>query len=142
MASLSPESRRGMQRRESSRSSSKRRPRLLRAAATEPSITTSNASRGAMASPQSARRATDLLNQMAYVSTSTPESPFRGSSPPSAQSPIYERANVLGSSPTSRSETMDDLRPHPYSGRYYSFPSFDTWDPDQQEKEGDDIKVA
>lgn len=28
------------------------------------------------------------------------------------------------------------------SGRYYSFPSFDTWDPDQQEKEGDDIKVA
>lgn len=161
MTTPSPDTRRSMQRRDSSRSNSQRRPRLLRACATEPSITTSNASRGVLASPQSARRATDLLSQVAY--SSSPDSLYRGSSPPSSQSPIYdrmEREAILGSSPTRHGEVLDEVhevRPHPCpycpfhaggrgepaadltpstdSGRYYSFPSFDTWDADQQEKE-------
>ncbi|ORY72038.1 uncharacterized protein BCR38DRAFT_26127 [Pseudomassariella vexata] len=48
-----------------SRNSSRRRPRLLRACATEPSITTSSACKGVLASPNSSRRATELLNRVA-----------------------------------------------------------------------------
>lgn len=47
------------------RSSSRRRPRLLRACATEPSITTSSACKGVLTSPNSSRRATELLNRVA-----------------------------------------------------------------------------
>lgn len=34
---------------------------------------------------------------------------------------------------------FDGFRPHLHSGRYFSFPSFDTWEVDQQdeEKEGE-----
>ena len=141
MASMSPETRRNMQRRDSSTCSSKRRPRLLRASATEPSINTSNVSRGALANPQATRRATDLLNQVAFVSSSSSDSLYRGSSPPSTQGPLYERlererAEVLSSSPTSHCGSIDETRPYP-SSRYFSFPSFDTWDPQEKEDEAE-----
>ena len=158
MASISADSRRPTPRRDSSRSSS-RRPRLLRASATEPSITTANVSRSAFTSPPPSRRATDLLTQVAYVSGSSTDSLYRGSSPRSAPSPIFDRDHfrghrddVLSSSPASTGENMDDDRPYscwasddrgtqsdlpkrPDNGRYFSFPSFDTWETDQAEKE-------
>jgi hypothetical protein len=48
---------------------SRRRPKLLRACATEPSITASNASCGALATPDSTRRATELLNRVAVFAS-------------------------------------------------------------------------
>ena len=160
MASLSPDSRRGMQRRDSSRSTSNRRPRLLRASATEPSITTSNASRDSLANSQSSRRATDLLNRVAFVSGSPPDSVYHPSSPLSPRSPVLgppSRTEQLVSNVTHHTVDLDGFRPHlrtsnqpinsrsrrltriADSGRYFSFPSFDTWEGDQQdeEKEGE-----
>ena len=93
MASHSSDPRRNVQRRESSRSSTSRRPRLMRACATEPSITTSNVSRGPVPT-QSNKRATDLLSQVAYVSGSPPDSLYRGSSRSSTQSTIYDRLDT------------------------------------------------
>jgi hypothetical protein len=46
----------------------------------------------------------------------------------------------LSSSPISHSDGFDDLRhQQSYSGRYYSFPSFDMYEGDQQDehKEGE-----
>ncbi|ROW15528.1 hypothetical protein VPNG_02312 [Cytospora leucostoma] len=130
MASPPTDSRRGgMQRRDSSRSNGGRRPRLLRSSATEPSITTSTASRNALATPGSSRRATDLLNQMAVVS----------GSPPAPSSPLSQ-SPTLYDSPESRivreHVDLDGFRPHlADSGRYFSFPSFDAWQPDRPEGE-------
>lgn len=121
------ESRRGTaQRRDSSRSSS-RRPRLLRSSATEPSITPSTASRNALATPGTSRRATDLLNQVA-ISTSPPNS-----SSPLSQSPtMYDSPARIARDHVD----LDGFRPHlADSGRYFSFPSFDTWQPDLPEEE-------
>lgn len=88
MGSSATESRRaGMQRRDSSRSNSGgRRPRLLRSSATEPSLTASTACRNALASPQTSRRATDLLNQVAI-----------SSSPPSSLSPLSQSPTMYDS---------------------------------------------
>lgn len=165
MASTSPDSRRPMQRRDSSRSSSKRRPRLLRASATEPSINTANVGRSAFTSPPPSRRATDLLSQVAYISGSSPDSLYRATSPRSAPSPIFDRDQrdeMLSSSPTSTGENLDDDQPYtcwssiidsrgthpdhpkrPDAGRYFSFPSFDTWETDHGEKgEEEDRKAS
>lgn len=93
MGSPTPDSRRcnGMSRRDSIRSnSSSRRPRLLRSSATAPSITASTASRNALATPQTSRRATDLLNQVAF-STSPPNSASPLSQSPSS---LYEEASL------------------------------------------------
>ncbi|KAG8159052.1 hypothetical protein KVR01_011495 [Diaporthe batatas] len=126
------ESRRGTsQRRDSSRSSS-RRPRLLRSSATEPSITPSTASRNALAAPGTSRRATDLLNQVA-ISTSPPNS-----SSPLSQSPtMYDSPARIARDHHHHHHhaDLDAFRPHLDSGRYFSFPSFDTWQPDLPEEE-------
>ena len=138
MASIPAELRRSTQRRDSSSSTSSnaRRPRLLRASATEPSIATSNACRGVLASPQSSRRATDLLSQVAYVCGSPPESLLRGSSPPSTQSPVYartqreERGDSISSSTTTQSDSLDEIRPYQCWCsllRVRSRPSSNTW---------------
>ncbi|KAK0739184.1 hypothetical protein B0T21DRAFT_284448 [Apiosordaria backusii] len=137
MASLTftPDSR--MQRRDSSdRSASKRRPRLLRASATEPSITTSNASRNALCS-QSDRRATDLLTR-AFVSGSPPGS----TSPLSVRPSMFDsvdRQQELSVSPVSQPDSYDELQ-RPFSGRYFSFPSFDDYEGSQQDDKESDIK--
>lgn len=154
-ASIDP---RRMQRRDSSpRCSSKRRPKLLRAAATEPSITTSNACRNALAN-QSCGRATDLLNRVAYVSGSPPDSAIRSASPLSARAPMYDRIDRqtdLSTSPSNHSEGAFE-EDHPRdrwshlvdfpdhmtdtcsdSGRYFSFPSFDIYEAGQQDEEKD-----
>ncbi|KAK3373966.1 hypothetical protein B0T24DRAFT_679346 [Lasiosphaeria ovina] len=144
MASLSPDSRR-MQRRDSSnRSDSKRRPRLLRASATEPSITTSNASRNALANSQSSHRASELLSRVAFISGSPPDSIIRSTSPLAARAAMFEsmdRQGELSSSPVSSPGGFDDLHTHPYSGRYFSFPSFDMYEAGQQDDDKDnDLK--
>ncbi|CAK7208661.1 hypothetical protein SCUCBS95973_000177 [Sporothrix curviconia] len=125
------------------------------------------------------RRATDLLNHVAYLSSCTTSpilSPRRRSSPhasdrslPSAASTVVSasrnhngigsgsssssRSNdnsveacrrrntdeVFGSSPASThtSSSLEDLHSHhPCSANYYSFPSFDMYD-DNQDKEED-----
>ncbi|KAK3685995.1 hypothetical protein B0T22DRAFT_236601 [Podospora appendiculata] len=144
MASLSADARR-MQRRDSSTrsSSSKRRPRLLRASATEPSITSCNASRNALANSQSSRGATELLSRMAFISGSPPDSVIRSTSPLSARTAMYESMSSQGdlcSSPVSHPGSFDELHHHSYSsnGRYFSFPSFDMYEADQQ---GDEEKT-
>ena len=102
-----------IQRRDSSpRSASKRRPKLLRAAATEPSITTSNASRNALATPQACGRATELLNRVAIVSGSPPESAMRSVSPLSSRSPMYDRQGDVPGSPSSQEEAFDGAHAH------------------------------
>ena len=118
-------------------SSSKRRPRLLRASATEPSITTSNASRNSLASSHCTRRATELLNNVAYSAGSPPDSIIRPSSPMSTRSGIFDspdRQSNFSTSPVSHQDGFDDIPRLSYSGRYFSFPSFDMYE-DQQEKE-------
>lgn len=114
MGSSTPDSRRGsgMSRRDSIRSNSGgRRPRLLRSSATEPSLTASTASRNALATPQSSRRATDLLNQVAY-SGSPPNCASPLSQSPTSMTMSYETPS-LGD--LSRGETVDlerAFRPH------------------------------
>ncbi|KAK3325631.1 hypothetical protein B0H66DRAFT_599785 [Apodospora peruviana] len=138
MASLSPESRR-MQRRDSStRSDSRRRPRLMRASATSPSIITSNTSQNANANSQSSRRATDLLSRVAFISCSPPNSITRSTSPMSTRTPMFDSVGRQSdlSSPVSHPGSFDDsIHPHSSSGRYFSFPSFDMYEADQEEDE-------
>ncbi|TQN74523.1 hypothetical protein CSHISOI_00924 [Colletotrichum shisoi] len=115
----------GVRRRESSpRPDRRRRPRLLRASATEPTITTtSNASRGAISSPQPSQRATELLNRVAVYSGHPPEySPTSGAAPPMASLGV-EDVTVPA---TNRSQGHREH--HPYSNGYFSFPNFDAWD--------------
>ncbi|KAK3378183.1 hypothetical protein B0H63DRAFT_239644 [Podospora didyma] len=143
MASMSPDTGR-MQRRDSStRSASKRRPRLLRASATEPSITTSNASRNALATSQSSHRATELLSRVAFISGSPPDSVIRASSPLSTRTAMFDsidRHGELSSSPVSSPGSFDDLHTHAYSGRYFSFPSFDVYEAGQRDDKEADLK--
>ncbi|KAI0120027.1 hypothetical protein GGR51DRAFT_6198 [Nemania sp. FL0031] len=107
----------------SNKSLSGRRPRLLRSYATEPSITTENACKGLLTSPTySSRRATELLNRVA-VSSSNSGSPTSTSS----------RNSVL------ESERLPETSHESYSGCYFSFPSFDTWD--EERRRGDEEKV-
>ncbi|KAI0490749.1 hypothetical protein F4859DRAFT_19385 [Xylaria cf. heliscus] len=106
----------------SNKSLSGRRPRLLRAYATEPSITTENACKGLLTSPTySSRRAAELLNRVA-VSSSNSVSPTSTSS----------RNSVL------ESERSTETNHESYSACYFSFPSFDTWD---EERRQDDEKA-
>ncbi|KAK3308667.1 uncharacterized protein B0T15DRAFT_392565 [Chaetomium strumarium] len=122
-----------MQRRDSSAA---RRPRLLRATATEPSITTSTAESNALAT-QPGRRATELLTRMAFVSGSPPDSMLRSTSLLSTRSPMFDsidRQGDLSSSPVSQA-SFDDRHPHSYSGRYFSFPSFDLYEASQEDGE-------
>ncbi|KAL2133554.1 hypothetical protein VTI74DRAFT_2166 [Chaetomium olivicolor] len=131
MASVTSDSGR-MQRRDSSA----RRPRLLRASATEPSITTSNASRNALATP-SGRRATELLTRVAFISGSPPDSVIRSGAMMSRRTSMFDnvdRHSDLSSSPVSQPD-LDELHPHPFSGRYFSFPSFDEYEANQQDEE-------
>jgi hypothetical protein len=131
MASPSSETHR-LTRRDSSprpeRNSSRRRPRLLRACATEPSITTSNACKGVLTSPNSSRRATELLSRVA-VSHAATNPGMLGSSPNSARS--FGIAEGL-----TEAEKRELLRSdsNPYSACYFSFPSFDAWDGEQQDE--------
>ncbi|KXX81734.1 hypothetical protein MMYC01_200707 [Madurella mycetomatis] len=142
MASLVSDSGR-MQRRDSAdRTCGSRRPRLMRASATEPSITTSNVSRDALAT-QSGRRATELLSRVAFVSSSPPDSVLRSTSLLSSRSSMYDsvdRQGELSSSPGSSPDGFDELHPHQFSGRYFSFPSFDMYEASQQDGEKENEK--
>jgi len=155
MTSLSQDSRRIQRRDSSTRSSSQRRPRLLRASATEPSIATSNASRNAHTNHQSSRRATELLSRVAFISGSPPDSVTRSTSPLSTRTSMFDsmdRQGELSSSPVSHPDGFGDMHPHSCtcyidnsscwictndwsigSGRYFSFPSFDMYEAGQRE---------
>ncbi|KAI0408143.1 hypothetical protein F4802DRAFT_453769 [Xylaria palmicola] len=102
----------------SNKSLSGRRPRLLRAYATEPSITAENSCKGLLtSSTYSSRRATELLNRVAVSSNST--------SPTSTSS----RSSV--SEPERSTETNHESD----SACYFSFPSFDTWEEGRRQDE-------
>ncbi|KAI0119241.1 hypothetical protein F4814DRAFT_233589 [Daldinia grandis] len=103
-------------RRESSprpKNTERRRPRLLRACATEPSITTSNACKGLLTSPNTSRRATDLLSRVAISNANS--------------SPSSTRSFALDSSEMREARLSDSTR-DPHSVCYFSFPSFDAWE--------------
>ncbi|KAI1106100.1 hypothetical protein F4804DRAFT_330660 [Jackrogersella minutella] len=103
-------------RRESSprpKNSDRRRPRLLRACATEPSITTSNACKGVLTNPNASRRATELLSRVAVS--------HANSSPSSTRSFGLDSAEV-------REPRLTDTTHDPRSACYFSFPSFDAWE--------------
>jgi hypothetical protein len=134
------------QRRDSSSSSSshtmsnRSRPRLLRSSATEPSITVSNATGNSFAGPESPHRATDLLNRVAVYSPS-PEQASTPAAIPRHARPMSicrdHREHSPSSSPGSQSAVMSDSP----SGYYFSFPSFEEWNRDNQDditKDNDD----
>ena len=166
MATLLPESHH-MSRRECSprpRDSSTRRPsrpRLLRACATEPSITTSNSCTGVLTAPDTSRRATELLSRVA-ISNSTAEGLLRLSptSPSSIRSFGIETGDGTGRRHSEaaqrtllhngsqqrlshsshyrlrKNRDLSSLTPELDSACYFSFPSFDAWDePTQQPEE-------
>ncbi|PVH72667.1 hypothetical protein DL98DRAFT_595828 [Cadophora sp. DSE1049] len=99
---------------------SARRPKLMRASATAPSLATSNASRNDLASLQSARAAT-LLTRVASYSTAQ-------------QNYEREHRQSIGSvcsSGQGSPASVNEERKEPFeiviqqSGNYYSFPSFE-----------------
>ncbi|KAK8047590.1 hypothetical protein PG996_015654 [Apiospora saccharicola] len=118
--------------RPSERSSSRRRPRLLRACVTEPSITTSSASRGVMTSPNSCQRASELLSRVAVSNAAASNYSQLSSSPTSTRS--------FGTDASDKAAYHLDrelMSSNGYSsaGGYFSFPSFDTWDVEQQDED-------
>ncbi|KAK7954851.1 hypothetical protein PG988_015545 [Apiospora saccharicola] len=144
--------------RPSERSSSRRRPRLLRACVTEPSITTSSASRGVMTSPNSCQRASELLSRVAVSNAAASNYSQLSSSPTSTRSfgtdasdkAAYHLDRELMSSngcrwsPYRRSKSDLSGRSNGMltprctdssAGGYFSFPSFDTWDVEQQDED-------
>ncbi|KAI0012807.1 hypothetical protein F4779DRAFT_532869 [Xylariaceae sp. FL0662B] len=101
-------------------SGDRRRPRLLRACATEPSITTSNACKGVLTTPNTSRRATELLSRVAISNAN--------SSPSSARSFGLESAEA-------REHRLSEAAHGSNSACYFSFPSFDTWEVEQRPDE-------
>ncbi|KAL2068359.1 hypothetical protein VTL71DRAFT_16457 [Oculimacula yallundae] len=103
----------------SPKSPSGRRPKLMRASATAPSLATSNASRNDLASLESARAAT-LLTRVASYSTAQQnyEREHR-------QSSISSVCSSNDGSPggSARKEPFEIVIQQ--SGNYYSFPSFE-----------------
>ncbi|KAI1827554.1 hypothetical protein F4861DRAFT_370723 [Xylaria intraflava] len=101
----------------SNKSLSGRRPRLLRAYATQPSISTENACTGLLASPiYSTRRAAELLNRV-VISSSGSVSPTNASS----------RSSELPS------ERLTETNHRSDTACYFSFPSPDTWGEQSQD---------
>ncbi|KAH6686131.1 hypothetical protein F5X68DRAFT_208341 [Plectosphaerella plurivora] len=107
------------------------RPRL-RACVTAPSITTSNACREALTSPQSAEKATDLLNRVAVFTSPSVEFPTVRSLPSQIEAP----PGSLPSLETASDQDMGDVQ-QSYPGCYFSFPGFDTWECEEQAGKGD-----
>ncbi|ROT40900.1 hypothetical protein SODALDRAFT_107312 [Sodiomyces alkalinus F11] len=120
-----------------------RRPNL-RSCATEPSITASNVSRGALAFPHSAHRAADLLTRVAIFtspggiadlpSRDVP-SPSSVSSRGSAESFVRSRAVDMPSTPPRHEGALDGSPASVDSGSYFSFPSLDEWEGDKVDEE-------
>ncbi|KAF5022544.1 hypothetical protein F66182_5377 [Fusarium sp. NRRL 66182] len=160
MASYTRDSRSAVRahRRDSSSSSSslnntnRQRPRLLRSSATEPSITASNAIRGSFAGPGSPQKATDLLSRVAVYSPSLEQSTSRhahpiaicrddrehspSSSPGSQDVVLVDSPSGMPSNSVSTKSQTDTKQ-----GYYFSFPSFEEWNRDNQEgidKDSDD----
>ncbi|KAJ1329246.1 hypothetical protein MN608_05979 [Microdochium nivale] len=106
--------------------SSSRRPRLLRAAATEPSITTIHSPTGLLTNSNTNRRATDLLNMVVVSKTSYASSP-----PSSSQSLSSLEAQMRADQQLSGAH----LHQSSYSACYFSFPSLDAWEDEEDTDE-------
>lgn len=137
--------------------SNRQRPRLLRSSATEPSITVSNATGNSFAGPESPHRATDILNRVAVYSPS-PEQASTPAAIPRHTGPMSicrdHREHSPSSSPGSQSVAMSDSpsgmiynfvfnqsQTNINQGYYFSFPSFEEWNRDNQDdiaKDNDD----
>ncbi|KAL2753940.1 hypothetical protein ACRALDRAFT_1062923 [Sodiomyces alcalophilus JCM 7366] len=119
-----------------------RRPNL-RSCATGPSITASNVSRGAFASPHSAQRAADLLTRVAVFTApggvvDLPSRPVTSpssslSSRGSAESYIGSRAVDMPPKPPRQGDSLDGS-PASDTGSYFSFPNFDDWEGENGDK--------
>jgi len=48
-----------------------------------------------------------------------------------------DRQSELSSSPICQNDGFDELHHHSYSGRYFSFPSFDIYETDHQDENKD-----
>ncbi|KAI1339022.1 hypothetical protein F5Y15DRAFT_416332 [Xylariaceae sp. FL0016] len=123
-STYSPEAHLVSSRRESSprpRNTERRRPRLLRASVTEPYITTSNATKGVMTTPNTTRRATDLLNRVAVTNGTT--------------SPASTRSSMLEADRREYQFRYSEAARSPNSACYFSFPSFDTWEEERREED-------
>ncbi|KAH7152546.1 hypothetical protein B0J13DRAFT_267382 [Dactylonectria estremocensis] len=122
----------------SSHNASRQRPRLLRSSATEPSITTSNAIRGPLASSSSPQKATDLLSRVA-VYTPTHNHLEHSSAPESIPRQV-EAIVICRDSEASPRSCQDVVLVDSPSGYYFSFPSFDDWNRDKPDldKDADD----
>jgi len=107
-----------------------RRPKLMRASATAPSLAISNASRKDLASLHSSR-ATTILNRVANYSTAQQEHALRASPTSTCSSP--GRRSPQSDSMESPKEPFE-IAIH-QSGAYFSFPSFEDFQ-DFQEHEG------
>ncbi|KAK0099653.1 hypothetical protein ONS95_013453 [Cadophora gregata] len=105
----------------SPKSPSGRRPKLMRASATAPSLATSNASRNDLASLQSAR-ATTLLERVASYSTAQ-QNYEREQHRQSIGSVCSSGQGSPGSVNGERKEPFEIVIQQ--SGNYYSFPSFE-----------------
>lgn len=125
----------------SNKSLSGRRPRLLRAYATEPSITTENSCRGLLTSPTySSRRATELLSRV-VISSSNSTTPTVTSS----RNSVLDAGRLTETNhescscpPASLEETIKRIKADfksKDSACYFSFPSFDTWEEERQRDE-------
>ncbi|KAK7757271.1 hypothetical protein SLS62_000820 [Diatrype stigma] len=136
------------------------RPRLLRACATEPSITTSNSCSGVLTAPNTSRRATELLSRVAVSNSAATEGLLRLSP---TVSPTSSTQSFGGSGEADRGRMGDGARrqqqqlsedaaaaataqrmmlhrsctgQQQHSANYFSFPSFDEWEqPAQQNQE-------
>lgn len=51
-----------------------------------------------------------------------------------------DRHDELSSSLDSTADSFDDLHPHPFSGHYFSFPSFDLYEATQQDDDKSETK--
>ncbi|KAK6584348.1 hypothetical protein PZA11_002572 [Diplocarpon coronariae] len=114
-------------------SSSSRRPKLMRAAATSPSLAKSNASRQDLASLQDARAAT-LLTRVAINSSAQQPGGYR------RQISCAAAAHVDGARPGTGCICMHVAKRmvlRGTAGNYFSFPSFEDFQEYRQQSERD-----
>jgi len=114
------------------KTSTSRRPKLMRASATAPSLAMSNASRKDLASLSTA---TTLLTRVASYSTTQQEHAFRASPSSSCSSP--ERRTPENASLETHKESFEVAIHQPVGG-YFSFPSFEDFQDFQEREDRDD----
>jgi len=108
---------------------SSRRPKLMRASATAPSLATSNASRQDLASLQNSRAATLLTTLASYSTHHSYEHARRTSDGSMCSSPGQSPESAMAE----RRETFEEVLAA--QSNYFSFPSFEDFKEYQQDQE-------